>query len=130
MNNAVITPEETRKARTSLYLSQSNISGAIGVHTPIDIDIGTATAGTPGNSWAVDLVSRNGFGSIAGQISIIDDRNTIAPQDDICDDGVNSGDTLSCFFAVPTNITWTATDTAGKSIDKTQLVAVPSRQRE
>ena len=32
MNNRVITPEEARRARTSLYLSQSKISGAIGVH--------------------------------------------------------------------------------------------------
>ena len=32
MNSSVITPEEARIARTSLYLSQSKISGAIGVH--------------------------------------------------------------------------------------------------
>ncbi len=32
MNNSVITSEEARRARTSLYLSQSKISGAIGVH--------------------------------------------------------------------------------------------------
>ena len=32
MNNSVITPEEAKRARTSLYLSQSKISGAIGVH--------------------------------------------------------------------------------------------------
>lgn len=32
MNNSEITSEEARRARTSLDLSQSNISGAIGVH--------------------------------------------------------------------------------------------------
>ena len=32
MSNSGITPEEARRARTSLYLSQSKISGAIGVH--------------------------------------------------------------------------------------------------
>jgi hypothetical protein len=32
MNNCVITPEEAKRARTSLYLSQNKISGAIGVH--------------------------------------------------------------------------------------------------
>ena len=32
MSNILITPEEARRARTSLYLSQSKISGAIGVH--------------------------------------------------------------------------------------------------
>lgn len=32
MNNNVIAPEEAKRARTSLYLSQSKISGAIGMH--------------------------------------------------------------------------------------------------
>tara|TARA_R110002073_G_scaffold120232_2_gene262050 strand:- start:1274 stop:1816 length:543 start_codon:yes stop_codon:yes gene_type:complete len=32
MNSYAITAEEARRARTSLYLSQSKISGAIGVH--------------------------------------------------------------------------------------------------
>ncbi len=32
MNNSLITPEEARRARTSLYLSQSKVSGAIGMH--------------------------------------------------------------------------------------------------
>ena len=32
MNNSAITPEEAKRARTFLYLSQSKISGAIGFH--------------------------------------------------------------------------------------------------
>jgi len=119
---------------------------AKGVHTPIDIELGTEGGGgaaapegafvDPEGAFVADLVSTGDVITtgmpVGGQILLVNDRPAT---DDKCDDGVpvppfdkDPGE-VSCFLETDatdpsTTITYTATDTADNSASDTQLVVV------
>jgi len=95
---------------------------ATGINTPINVDIGAGPG--PGGVYVTDLVSTGAAvtsGATFGQTTLSDDRPA---QDAKCDDGENSGDTLACFQAGTTTVTWSIVDKAGNVAVDTQDVVI------